>query len=257
VYSDKPAIETGVKNGRLWGKLVFKKAMVPLKSGTVSIPPFAISYFDPEQEQYCSFTSQRYVLNVRPGKETENLQAVGTLPSPAMKKDVTMVEDDILPLHLSLRALENRQVAAFHPIALVLLFAPAAAFCAGWVIKRRGNRQRYNSELVRSRKALATLRRRLKATDSSDNVTGQQQASRAFKEYLGDKFNTTGSALTAHEVFDRLSAGKVDQDLARQIYEILEQMERAHYTSSGPVLRHPELCTAIMSLAKKLEKELP
>ncbi len=73
VYDDKPAFEPSLVNGKIGGKLVVKKALVPLVAGPLTIPAISISFFDPAARSYKTATGPSYVVQVSPcGGQGEN-----------------------------------------------------------------------------------------------------------------------------------------------------------------------------------------
>jgi hypothetical protein len=261
LYSDKPAVSTSIRDGRVGGEITFKKAIVPLEAGTFTIPPFKVGFFDPQQERYEYFQSKPYALTVTPSSEKEDLKALKLGATPPAKQAVTMVGDDIFPLHISFKALQHQTLKAFSLSYCVFFILPIFAYVTGWAIKIRLDKLSNNSGLIRSQRALKAFGKNLKKSqahlEAGSSAEFCRLAARFFKNYLGDKLNLTGNALTAQEAVEKLSSRKIDSQLTHQVEDLLDHLERAQFASATQTVRsREELLEKMQALAKQLEKNL-
>ena len=259
IYSDKPVETKQIDEGRIGGNVVFKKALVPLQAGTLSIPSLKIGYFDPEKGRYKYGTTKSYTLTVKPSTEKEHLAMVEASSSTPMKRQVKMVNEDIFPLHISLTALEHKEREA-PPLLYGVLFAlPMVWYGIGWGIKRRMDRLSNNSGLLRSQRALGTFKKELKAVyahlKDDDPTEFYRLSDRVFKDFFGDKFNVIGSALTADETAEKLSQRSVDRNIVNQVHDLLKEFEKAQFASAEREMKsRTEIVKNMKTLAKWLEK---
>jgi len=81
--------------------------------------------------------------------------------------------------------------------------------------------------------------------------------SRAFKEYLGDKISVVGSALTPQEAEEKLRERKIDQQLSQEVRMLLEDLEKAQFSTASHLLHErEELLKRTRKLVKILERQL-
>ena len=259
IYNDKPVENKTIDEGRMGGKIVFKQALVPLEAGTFSVPSIKISYFDPEHGRYKYGTTKSYSLTVKPSTEKEDLAIIEALSSTPNKKSVKMVSEDIFPLHISLTALDHEKMEPL-PMRYVLLFVlPVIWYGIGWGVKKRMDRFSNNSGLLRSQRALATFNKELKGLSAHrwDDKPAEfyRLSDRAFKDFLGDKCNVAGSALTADETVEKLSKRNIDREIVQQVHDLLKEFERTQFGSGGEELKsREEIVKNMKTLAKRLEK---
>ena len=165
-------------------------------------------------------------------------------------------------MHISLEALEPQDLKPRPLLYGTLLTLPALCFGIGWGIKRRIDRLSNNSALVRSQKALGTFNKELKILcphlQNASVSDFYRLSARVFKDFLGDKFTVTGSALTADETAKKLCERGIDQKIINRTHDLLKEFERAQFASSTKEIKNrEEIILNMKSLAKRLEKNFP
>jgi hypothetical protein len=261
VYSDKPTLEKTIHDSRIRGVMTSKKALVPLKEGTITIPPLKLIFFDPRLQEYQQKETRPILLSVLPPSEKENLNLVEAGGMTPRKQAVKVVGKDILPIHSSLDALRNQEFSPFDILYCLLLAAPVLFYVAGLGIKRRADRLANDQGFVRSSKAMSTFNRAQKkvASHLKDQTSEEFYGliSRALKGYLGDKINVVGSALTPQEVEEKLCERNLNQQLSQAVRMLLEDLERAQFSSaSHAVQEREELWEKAKEYAKTIERQL-
>jgi hypothetical protein len=171
------------------------------------------------------------------------------------------VGKDILPIHSSLDALRNQDCSPLSLLSSLLLAIPMLTYVTGWGIKRRADRRANDQGFVRSSKAMNTFNKAQKKGSShlQDQTSEEfyRLISRAFKEYMGDKINVVGSALTPQEAEERLRERGIDQQLSREARVLLEDLEKAQFSAvSHPLQKREELLDKARLCAKTLERQL-
>ena len=172
-----------------------------------------------------------------------------------------MVGDEIFPLHISLEALQHQPLQGVPLNYCVFFILPIFAYVAGWAIKIRSDKISNNSGLIRSQKALKAFNKNLKEgralLGAGSSTEFYRLAARFFKNYLGDKLNLTGNALTAQEAVEKLSTRGINSELTRQVQSLLDNLEKAQFASATQTVRsREELLEQLSALAKQLEKKL-
>lgn len=130
IYDDNPAETIELTQKGYEGEKIFKKALVPVNPGSYRIPAVSLVYFDTASASYQEISTQEISMSVTPSGDVrvvENQDTQSSANMPVVKKEVTMVNQDILEIKEGLEALEPfRQIrpAAF----LLLIMAPAVLF---------------------------------------------------------------------------------------------------------------------------------
>jgi len=261
VYSDKPTLEKNIEDGRIRGVMTLKKALVPLREGEITIPPVKMAFFNAHLQEYQQIMTKPIRLNVVPSTEKEKLNLVGASAMSPGKQAVQVIGKDILPIHSSLDALRHQNVEPFNLLYCLLLTMPMALYLTGLTIKRRTDRFANDQGFVRSAKAMSTFGSAHKKIASHLNDATPDEfcrlICRAFKEYLGDKLNVVGSALTPQEAEAKLRERPIEQQLLQEARALLEDLEKAQFSAASQMVQErAELLKRAKKCVKTLERQL-
>ena len=258
VYPDQPEFKQAVAANQITGQKTFKFALVPLKSGTVTLPRLTLDYFDPEAKGYRQIKTRPIILTVRPSSTEETLNHVqsNSINNNLKKTEIEILAEDILPIHTQLNDFQNvnNEIGASTLIRFVfpaLLFVMAAFFI------RKQKRWTTDVAFYRNQKAYKTASQRLKNLGLSQNSESKEFASvlsEILREYIGDKLNMQGKTITAAEVEYKLKESDYQSNVANSTRKLLEKCEALQYTpvSSGNNL---ELLNKSQDIIKILEKK--
>ena len=258
VYPDQPEFNQTVRGNQITGKKVFKFALVPLKPGAAKLPAFTFSYFDPTVKDYRQAQTNPIEINVRPSSSQETLNLVqSNSPSNVITKpEIEILAEDILPLHTKLDDFNNINTKI--GISTVLEFTYPAIFfliCAFFI--RQKKRLTTDMAFYRSQKAYKTASQKLKSLTRSKNIDSKEftsELSEILREYIGDKLNMKGKAITAAEVEYKLK--KLDYqinqvNIARNLLEKCDTLQYAPEVFGN----NQELLNETQGLIKILEKK--
>ncbi|MED5464376.1 MAG: BatD family protein [Myxococcota bacterium] len=258
LYQDKATSNEVVQLDGVRSSKEFRTALVPLEAGQFRVPPLSVTYFNPLRGVYETATSPAYSLMVRPGSAEEKLNLTGASSLPASKSAVEMLGDDILPIHKDASLLGSGLLGGDSlPGRAATLFFPPLLFGLLWLLRSRHERERSDNSLRRKRLAMTRAVKKLKGvgTSATDQVTG---GSTVLREYIGDKLNLEGRALTAAEAAQSLQNAGVQSPLVQTVTQFLNWAETAQYGSPGSVggttdsaLNH------VHQILTQLDKELP
>lgn len=220
VYPDQPESQLTVKGNRLNGQKVFKFALVPLNEGTNTLPGITLPYFDPIKIRYANAETGPIALTVLPAGDSEKLnvaELVGSQESGTNNSVQTMAED-IFPIHTQLTDFEN----ILSPGSIYLRFAgvmivPPILFFLFSVYARYDQRLRYDTAFVRNRKAFKVAHQKFKTLSNSPKSNPREFVkvlSEIFREYIGNKLNLQGKAITSQEVERKLMDRNYPQEQA-------------------------------------------
>ncbi|MDY6863358.1 MAG: BatD family protein [Thermodesulfobacteriota bacterium] len=236
VYSDKPEFIVKKDNEGIYGKVILKKAIVPLKQGNCKIPPIQFSYFDPAAGIFKKLRSKNFSLNIRPGEQKEELVLLKQKEHSVInKEEIEIIGRDILPIHTSSKSLIDEDISISYKIFSIMTIAPffVFLFCSG--MKLRKTRLESDPGVRRKKVALKEFNVHIKSLKKEAKNDGSklfyQELLKNLKNYLGHKMNLFGSALTPNEIERYLLENSVKTSLINEIKSILEEIERCYYAS--------------------------
>ena len=232
VYDDKPVFDEALINGKIGGKLVIKKALVPLVPGSLTVPPISISYFDPVAHSYKKAAVPASVVNVSPAADKEKIDLVHAAGQPsADKQEVKLLGKDILPIHTTHAAMIAQSIYPGFGFVLLLALLPVACFFTVYIVKRMRARTSNDPDFIRVRNAYKNFLKNLseaKKTIESHDDRFYQAGSKALKDFIGDRLAITGQALTAKDL-DGLLAGSASAETLDELKNIMEFFDSGQF----------------------------
>ncbi len=255
IYPDKPEFHQTVQNNQIMGKKVFKFALVPLEAGSRTLPKFSLAFFDPGKAQYRVAQTQPISLNIKPSAAKEELNLVQSRQHNAQAPEIEILGRDIFPIYTELDKFQNTR--SHSPAFLATRFgSPVLLFFISAFIIKRQRRMKHDVAFYRRRNAYKNATRRLKKmsehSDPSAPKEFGRELSEILREYVGNKLNLQGKAITAEEVETRLK--EADYESAEVTRKLLERCEILQFapTTRGNT---KELLRESENLIKLLEKQ--
>ena len=261
VYDDKPVYEQKVLQGKINGTIIFKKALVPLIPGEVAIPPVSVSFFDPLEGVYRRVATQPFRLSVAPGNSSEQPAAVDVVTQTRpIKQDVAVIGRDIMPIHTSPQAL-NQRVQHLHSGSILFLFLiPILFFLLFTYLQAARARASQDTTALRARKAYGVFKKSLhtiKHNLRSNSSLFYQHAAKAFKDFIGDKLGITGAALTSSELHTLLCKSGVDEKIAADAARLLDFFDTGQFGITQHSFSEKEQAfSSLKRIARILDKRL-
>jgi hypothetical protein len=261
IYDDKPVLSIQEGAELFGGTFTLKKALVPLQEGSLRVPELAFTYFDPGRGNYELCKSAPLTIEAAPPGNKEKLQLVEALGTITSKEEVKIIGRDILPINTSRAALRPYRLDPWHWMYLAYFTLPILGYAATALIKRRRKRLEEDAGYARGRGALKRFKRNIspvkKQAQTGDGDEFYRATSRALKEFLGDKLNITGSALTPREIEHQLSALSMPSDKIGELLEVLNALESGQFARRqlGTVEREKVLRETI-TLVSWLDKRI-
>ncbi|KPJ60134.1 MAG: hypothetical protein AMJ42_01575 [Deltaproteobacteria bacterium DG_8] len=261
VYDDKPTLTVQTSGNTFGGTLTIKKALVPLKEGSLKVPALAFTYFNPARERYELCKSTPLVFQVLPPSNKEKLHLVEALGTTTSKEEIKILGKDILPIRTSLSALKPYGMNPLQWAYLVFFLLPVAGYVGFTLIKRR--RERWEEDLAYARsksavrnlnKKISLIKRYIKSEDSSEFY---RLTSKALKDFLGDKLNMTGGALTPIEIEGQLQTLKIKKEKIESLKMILNILESGQFAFQRHSRKErEELLNQVRGLVKWCDKTI-
>ena len=258
VYEDQPVFRPNNSTSTISGEKVYTYALVPLKSGTLQVPPISLSYFEPIKREYVTLQTQALTLAVAPGKNTSNLKIVepSSDASTQTGNSIKKIGEDILPIYTGPELYQNQifntRSALWYGIGLLL---PVGLFILYGRFYRRQERLRHDIAFSRSHGAYKQAQKKLESlSPDTDSRKISRELSLIIREYLGNVLNLQGTAITSSEVKEKLSKGHFNEEEIQQTRKFLERHETFQYTPSG---NNPsgDLIQEARDLLNRLEKK--
>ncbi len=256
IYKDKPVLKIQRSKKGVFGKRVFKMALVPQDIGEKQIPAFNLSYFDPLSGVYKATSTRPImvkILKAESGDEEKvNLVSPG-LPQTKLKKKIKVEGKDLMPIKRKVEKTLGSLSLNEKSIFWVLFFMPPLLFVACFIWQKKKERLKGNDALRRQEQALKKFNKGLKSVGEGNNFL--TQASSVFKDYIGDKVNVDGKALTPLDLDRVLSPHQLGPETLKEIKNLLQDFESAQY--GGQAKKGPrEMMTKMKNIVKSMEKEL-
>ena len=235
----------------LSGTKEFEEIVTPQNAGVHELPPFAFSFFNPDDGQYHTLTQPAMPLIVRPA---------GAVPLPAMAKNAApenQTPQDILPIKEKLGTLAPAtEPLVTRPLFLVTQSVPVLAFIAAFIWRKRADNLANNPRLRRQRAVAALIAgglvdlKKFAAENKPDDFFAL--LFRLLQEQLGERLDCPASAITENVVGERLAKIGASPATLESLRELFQLCNQARY---APVRGTSEL-NSVAAQFEKLPGEL-
>jgi hypothetical protein len=197
-------------------------------------------------------------LTVHPSSAEETLNHVqsNSINNTLTKPEIEILAEDILPIHTQLNDFQNVN-SEIGTSTLIGFVSPALLFVMAAFFIRQQKRLTNDVAFYRNQKAFKTASQKLENLARAQNSESKEfvsELSEILREYIGDKLNMPGKAITAAEVEHKLKESNYQANAANSTRKLLEKCEALQYTpvSSGNNL---ELLNESQDIIKILEKK--
>ncbi len=259
IYEEPPAYQNGFKDNQPIGKAIFTIAIVPSQAKIHTFPPIAVTFFNPQSQAFETRHANIPPLKVIPG-EKEPLKTVGGNFFSSQKQNVVRLGEDLLPIHQDIAVLQRTKSSSSWLLTYGLLFLLGPlCFGMGFFWKWKSEHSVANRDKIRRSHAFSKFRKELKEIHAHipENQSFSQALMVVLKNYIGDKANKYGEALTSQEIGVWLTNKQVDEALVTQLRTLLEQCEKAQY-AAGSLSEEgkEEIYQSGQDLIQRLEEQL-
>ncbi len=259
LYDVTRSLNSSTSGNRINGSVTFEYPIVARHAGRFRIAPIQFSWFDPELEQYRSFTSDEFSFTVLkgtsdddpgsvfvPGVMQETVENIGT-----DIRDITRATQLYTPLASSLMAL--KWYAWFYPLAILL------ALLVGLTIRILARRNA-DLSLVRNRQANSSARARLKKADrfrkAGDQDRFYEEVGKAIWGYLADKLNIETSSLSRDVILEHMKLRQISDEMRTEFLRILDDSEFSRFAPTSEKSDVDQLFGESVALIRNLENSL-
>ncbi|HAZ12330.1 MAG: hypothetical protein A2X86_03745 [Bdellovibrionales bacterium GWA2_49_15] len=253
-YDDKPTLEKNVGTAGVISTKIFKRAIVPKKEGQLTFPPVTLTVFNPSAGAYQTIQSQSFLLTVLPGdKDDINHTMLQPLSS---KKNVELLGQDLMPIRYSLDSLNNVPLGQASKLALIfIILGLPCLYATLHVVTARQVLFKGNISLARKTKAAKEFLSSHKTLIDSPKFI--EDSLNMLKDYLGNKLNLDGRAITQFDIERILLPYAISETTIRETKEILDMVEKSQY--GGLILSSDvrnKISDKLKILFEKYEKEM-
>jgi hypothetical protein len=144
---------------------------------------------------------------------------------------------------------------------MVLFFFPIAGYTGCTLIKRRKERLEEDLGYSRSKDAMKKFSKNIiaakKQIKNEDSAEFYGLTSKALKDFLGDKLNLTGSALTPAEIENQLYMFKIKKERIERLKKVLSILESGQFAFQRHSKEEKEnLLKKVKDLTRGFEKSI-
>lgn len=222
-YFDKPVTDMHKSEKGLSGKKTFKVVLVPKKDGTLTIPEFSLSYFNPAKDGYVRATVPAQTIDVTKAKE-EKTNTVMTQPR-IIDGDKSVSYQDIAPVFESAEDIfKFSTIKIDRFIFVAVVYGLPLIFVCVLLIKKIKNRPGGANKKAKLRDAYHRLLEGLETKGTTD-----QDLLELIQNYISAAFGVKGQALTAQEIQDLCLKNKVKVKACQGLGRVVQDIETAQY----------------------------
>ncbi len=248
VYNDKPATDLTHAETGIQGKKVFKKALVPQKTGDLTIPAFTLSYFDPGTQKFETLSSPAYTLHVEaaPG---EHLNPVNVTQTPATQVATPLVPEDIATIHTS-PLVSQPEVDSISFVLWMMIVGSPSLFILLVIFRKLRDRRQSKPEYYLSVAAFKSFSKTLSNCRTEDVLLN------ALRDYVGDRLALNGRGLTADDIAHLLREKNVPHQDVEGIKALLLALESSRYAGVASPSSFKEWKEKSQTLIGRIDKKL-
>jgi len=213
-----PAIE----EGKIGGKKIFKKIIVPEKSGRLILPTLHFDFFDNSSGIYQNQTHKGVEIQVQDVQSDPNagkvFEAANPSSSSVQKVPIQILGQDIL--------FSLPDSSFLKPMPTKFSWAPLGFLCGAgalfygvlWKLVQNMRRRRNDPALLRERTAHKKFRADISSISPKETTRKNFSAlHKAISDYIGNKLDLPGAVLTPKEMEEKLlPLGALGQQLRTQ-----------------------------------------
>ncbi|MCK5097427.1 MAG: BatD family protein, partial [Desulfobacteraceae bacterium] len=229
IYDDQPEKKEELTPKGYLKTKIFKKALVPLKPGTFTLPEISFTYFDTESGEYKKTVTNPIVLMVSKSADNNGSNLLisedNTDRDVVKQKKVEFTGRDILPLKQGADVLKNQKDLSFYLFAFFTAL-PFLLFCLIKFFTTFQKKEKANSIIMKQ-----------KAVNALKKAKGSKLSHEEFLNYIRSavisgilsKGNTTGESLTKDEAHQILQRSNLKHKDIEDILTTLNDIDSAKY----------------------------
>lgn len=238
-------------------KKTFTQTIRARRADIARIPSIEIPYFDPDKRRYAVASTEPIPIEVAAVKKVTVGDLVGMGPQ-ASRSDIESLSGGIAQNYYDPSVLWRRPAGASDligsPVWLIVLLGLPCVYIVllvGLTIHRWRNR---DTAAVRARRAASGFHEGLARAVEMPAAERVDALQDRFRDYLGGKFKTNATAMTAGELEGLLAAEGVPKELATRAGDVQRELEAAVY--AGGSLESDEALARVVDEMRQIVKEI-
>ncbi len=256
VFDPKISDRVSVQASGISGSRTFEYLTIARAPGTHQIPKVSFHFFDPEQKQYRSVSTDSIYFQVEKGEGDQILTQSGI-----SQEDIRLLGSDIRYIKTTPpRFRKASSPLLFTNTFWIWLALPVILFVLVLVFWYRRMSFLQDQQAVRKHRATRMARKRLKSAakllGSGQKEAFYESITQALWGYLADKFNLSLSLLTMDRVSEALSERKVSDEDMTELKNIVESAEYARFAPPGSTQTEGDIYARALAIISKLENQL-
>lgn len=232
----------------------FTEVIIPRNDKIKEIPAISFSFFNPEAGEYQTITKGPIPIKVNPLPKEEALKVYENPPQAGAEeagaketlgRDIVYIKE--LPGVLKLKGkplCASIYFAAFQIVSVIFLIG---IFLYSKERNRLLSDIRYARRLRASRKARKSLMILERLLETRKGPEFFDEAFKALREYIGDKFHLPSAGITISVVDDILQAKGVERNILDKVKLLFAECDMARYASSEITLDKMKTVYALLT----------
>lgn len=236
-----PKVTNNFKNttAGVSGTKVIEYLAIPRAGGTYVIPPVQFSYYDVEDDMYCTLTTEEYTLTINRGVGEESNATV--VNNYVQKEDIQQLGNDIRYIQtkeLLLPTSSPHRLMTFGSFTFWMWYIlPTILAAVLFIIFRKQIKENADITRMRYKKANKVAQRRLRAAEQllrqNKKEAFFEEIERAAWTYLSDRLSIPTAQLNKENIAQILCNKGVSEYLVNDILHVLATAEFARYAPSS------------------------
>ncbi len=257
LYEPKVSTKQKLVGEIIGGRKVFEYALIPEKSGKLTIDPFRFPYFDPNSESYKVAGTSPIYVNVAAGEGTSP-----PTPYSLARGEVDRLGEDIRFIKPDASELKNQTGFLYgSPIFWGIQIVPFLGLLCAAAYRRWKDKALSDMVYVRKRRAKKEAKRKLKDAakfvKSEDSHAFHSEIYKALAEFMGDKLNMSPAGVTTGDISARLKEKGIGEEDIEGFIGLMNQCDMARFApGSASVEDMKPLLSDVSKLIEKLDNLL-
>lgn len=224
-----------VVRDRLEGRKRFAITMVPLREGTVEVPPVRFVYFDPEEAVYKELVKGPWTVEVT-GFAPNAPQVLQQAQAEQTAEMADQVAGTRLVAPPRSGAGEGVSRGGAHYQAwwfLLLMVFPPLSWVGLELWSWRGRRREEQSDVLRTKGAAKTARKALRAARKAEGKERLAAVESSLREYLEARHEVRSRSMTGKALERALTRAGASPEVAREVVALFSDIEAQRYAPAG------------------------
>ncbi len=236
VYDPTVTEKSSLSRGLWGGNRVLEYLLMPQKSGSYTIPPLQLTYFNPQSKKYESTSSPSISLRIS-GSANDSSNNSSENASENLSSNASPSSKSFRPIRYQVTLGRPPSPVTSSPFFVPLLLAPWALWLGCWGVGYARSRWNRDESSARKRqaakKARARLRKAHRLLKEGNPDVFYAEVSKALQHYLTDKLDSPIVGLTRGDLSSLLTARGVSNEITLQISKLLDICDAGRFAPGG------------------------